>query len=174
MTSKCRARGAGERGRALLPAAPTWSLPAAAAGGARGGGALRGPTQRLCARGPDGRGCRGLQKPAALPHFSDSGPRAPSPPRLGGCSVCGLWSPPRPEGRCALAAPWSGIWWPGNWWPGNRSWSGVGSGAVARANPSTHSRVLGAQGELPTSSLENNQGSQAGRAHRASGLARPL
>lgn len=79
MTSKCRDFGEQvSLGRRSSPQSPTWSFPEAAAAWLRGGGELPGPTQRLSAQCPDGRGCRGLQKPAAMLHFSNSGP----PPSL--------------------------------------------------------------------------------------------
>lgn len=77
-----------------LPAAPTWSRPAA-----RGGGRRRGPTQRLSARCADGRSRGGLRKPAALD------PRHPGP---GGCPTRRAPATPAPGGAvrsgCAAAA----------------------------------------------------------------------
>lgn len=108
MTSKCKGfREQASLGRRSSPQSPTWSFPEAAAAwlaALRGGGELRGPTQRLSAQCPDGRGCRGLQKPAALLHFSNSGP----PPSLT-APAPGLkhpWGPAtlHPEGQCAVAA----------------------------------------------------------------------
>lgn len=100
-----RLRGSEPGGRPL-PAAPTWSRPAA-----RGGGRRRGPTQRLSARCADGRSSGGLRKPAAL------GPAPPRHPGPGGCSTRRAPATPAPRGAVRSGCR--------NWWLANRPWSGA-------------------------------------------------
>lgn len=100
-----RLRGSEPGGRPL-PAAPTWSRPAA-----RGGGRRRGPTQRLSAPCADGRSSGGLRKPAAL---RPAPPRHPGP---GGCSTRRAPATPAPRGAVRSGC--------GSWWPANRPWSGA-------------------------------------------------
>lgn len=155
MTSKCKDFGEqASLGRRSSPQSPTWSFPEAAAAwlaALRGGGELRGPTQRLSAQCPDGRSCRGLQKPAALLHFSNSGPppsvTAPAP------GLKHIWGPTtlHPEGQCAVA---SGACGKG----GGPCWEAQSPG---RAKSYTRG-VRGAEGVLPVGILENYQGSWPG------------
>lgn len=119
-TSKCRGSGSRRARARLPPRSPRRgaSLQPQRRGWQRGAGeASSGDPRSVCLlQCPDGRGCRGLQKPAVLSPVSNTGPLLslpPSPRQQRGCGTRGLW-PPRKRGagarwlRCGHGSCWQG------------------------------------------------------------------